>query len=82
MREQMTKRRPFRARCLVEVDRSLLDCDEHCDARQQLRDRGPRQRGITRTLRADLGTGAGHPGRGGARSPLVDRPERVHGGRY
>ena len=83
MGEQMAKRRaPRRPGRVVEVDRPLLERDEDRKPGEELRDGGPRQLGVLRTVRRDDSAGPCDPGGGHPRVPAVDRPQRVHSAGY
>jgi hypothetical protein len=79
--EQVAHRRPGWACGLVEVDRSLLECDEKREPRQELRDGGPGQVRVARTVCRDDAVGPRHSRRSDACVPAVDRAQRLHGGR-
>jgi len=82
MREQVSHRRAFRPRRVVEVDNPLLGRDERCQRSRRLGHGGPAKDVLARSVDGDfLGPAQDADGHR-LRRPTVHLPQSLHGGRY
>jgi hypothetical protein len=82
VREQMANGGALRAGLPVEIDHALLGRDERRKRRRRLRDRGPAELHVTRTVSRGHIAAVQDGRRGDARAPAVDLPHGLHAARY